>query len=164
MTAPQQAPTSAGFVLGPDEGDAFHWLGSLTLTKLGASRTAGGLSIVDHRVPPGYAPPAHQHRDDEAFYVLEGDFHIRCGDQAWAAGPQSLVFLPRDVPHGFTVSQDGPGRTLLILAPGGFDELVRELGTPTDELRLPGPDVPVPTRARLDAAATAHGITPVPGF
>ncbi len=74
------------------------------------------------------------------------------------------MFLPRDVPHGFTVSQNGPGRTLLILAPGGFDEVVSALGTPASELRLPGPDVPMPDRERLDAVAAAHGITPVHDF
>ena len=160
--APSGAP--AGYVLGPDEGDAFHWLGSLTINKVGAARTTGGLSIVDHRVPAGYSPPAHSHRDDEAFFILDGVFHVRCGDQSWQAGPGSLVFLPRDVPHGFRVSPDGPGRTLLVLAPGGFDRLVAELGTPTTSLELPGPDVALPDRARLDAAAAAHGITPAPDF
>lgn len=159
-TAP---PPQTGYVLGPDEGEAFHWLGSLTLSKVGAARTAGGLSIVDHRVPAGYAPPAHQHRDDEVFYVLDGEFAVRCGTQAWQAGPGSLVFLPRDVPHGFTVSQAGPGRTLLITAPGGFDEVVSELGTPTSTLELPGPDVALPDPARVAAVATAHGIVPAPG-
>lgn len=156
-------PPQTGYVLGPDEGEAFHWLGSLTLSKVGAARTAGGLSIVDHRVPAGYAPPAHQHRDDEVFYVLDGEFAVRCGTQAWQAGPGSLVFLPRDVPHGFTVSQAGPGRTLLITAPGGFDEVVSELGTPTSTLELPGPDVALPDPARVAAVATAHGIVPAPG-
>jgi quercetin dioxygenase-like cupin family protein len=164
MTATQRTGGRTGYVLGPDEGDAFHWLGSLTINKVGRAATAGGLSIVDHRVPPGYAPPGHQHADDEAFYILEGEFSLRCGAQSWQAGPGSLVFLPRDVPHGFSVSQDGPGRTLLILAPGGFDEVVSELGTPADVLQLPGPDAALPDRQRLDAVAAAHGITPVPGF
>ncbi len=164
MDAAQESPAPAGYVLGPDDGDAFHWLGSLTITKVGTARTAGGLSVVDHRVPAGYAPPAHRHADDEVFYVLEGDFRVRCGAQSWQAGPGSLVFLPRDVPHGFTVSDAGPGRTLLVLAPGGFDEVVGALGTPTRDLHLPGPDVPVPDGERLAAVAAAHGITPVPGF
>ena len=77
------------------------------------------MSIVDHRVPAGYAPPAHHHHDDETFYILDGDFSVRCGDQSWQVGPGSLVFLPRNVPHGFVVSDAGPGRTLLITAPGG---------------------------------------------
>ena len=110
-----------GFVLAADEGDAFWWLGSLTINKVGAAASRGGLSIVDHRVPAGYSPPRHiHHGQDEIFFILEGRFSIVCGERSWQAGPGSLVFLPRDVPHGFTVSNDGPGRTLLITAPGGL--------------------------------------------
>ena len=157
------ADLSTGYVLGPDEGDAYHWLGSLTTVKVGTHVTAGGLSIVDHRVPAGFAPPAHQHRDDEVFYVLEGDFAVRCGTKSFQAGPGSLVFLPREVPHGFVVSSDGPGRSLLITAPGGFDEVVSELGTPASGPGLPGPEVALPDPARVAAVATAHGITPAVG-
>ena len=164
MTTTQQQGTQAGYVLGPDEGEAYHFAGSLSINKVLASRSGRGLSIVDHRVPAGYAPPAHRHGDDEAFFILEGDFAVRCGDQSWHAGPGSLVFLPRDVPHGFVVSDASPGRTLLIVAPGGFDEVISELGTPADGLHLPGPDVPMPTLEQLFAVATAHGITPVPDF
>jgi len=42
-----------GFVLGPDEGDPYWWLGSLSINKLTAARTGGGLDIRvrrrDHR-------------------------------------------------------------------------------------------------------------------
>lgn len=50
------SPAPHGFVLGPDEGEPYWWLGSLTLTKVGAGASGGGLDIVDRRVPPGYAP------------------------------------------------------------------------------------------------------------
>jgi len=38
-------------------GEAYHWLGSLTLTKVRAVDTRGGLDLVDHRVSAGYGPP-----------------------------------------------------------------------------------------------------------
>jgi len=79
--------------------------------------------------------------------VLDGQFTVRCGPQTWQAGPDSLVFLPREVPHGFVVSDDGPGRTLLLTAPGGFDELVSDLGTPTIRLTLPSPGGVLPPRS-----------------
>ena len=154
---------AGGFVLAADEGDAYWWLGSLTINKVGAEAAQGGLSIVDHRVPPGYAPPLHVHHgQDEIFFILDGQFSIKCGEQSWQAGPGSLVFLPRDVPHGFTVSSDGPGRTLLITAPGGFDDVIRELGEPAHRLTLPGPDAPMPDPARVKTISEAHGITGVP--
>ncbi len=159
-----QAETSApdstsGFVLASDEGDPYYWLGSLSITKVLGRSTLGGLDVVDHRVPPGYAPPFHVHREqDEVFFVLAGQFTVHCGDRTWAAGPGALAFLPRNVPHGFTVSNDGPGRTLLLNAPAGFADLVHDLGDPATTLELPGPDVPMPDPARAQQLAEAHGI------
>lgn len=108
-----------GFVLAPDEGDPWWWLDSLNLVKLPGSATSGGLDIVEHRVPAGYAPPPHVHaRQDEVFYILDGQFTVRCGERTWQAGAGSLVFLPRGVPHGFVVSGDAPGRTPADQLPG----------------------------------------------
>jgi quercetin dioxygenase-like cupin family protein len=148
-----------GFVLGPDDGDPYWWLGSLTINKVTGASTQGAVDIVDHRIPAGYAPPPHVHsHQDEVFLVLQGQFAVRCGDQHWQAGPGSLVFLPRRVPHGFTLSEDGPGRTLLINAPAGFADLITDLGEPAPRLELPGPDVAMPTPERATAASEAHGI------
>jgi quercetin dioxygenase-like cupin family protein len=153
------ADAAEGFVLGSDEGDAYWWLGSLTINKLSGRRTQGGIDIVDHRVPAGYAPPPHVHSDqDEVFYIIDGQFAIRCGAQHWQAGPGSLVFLPREVPHGFTVSNDGPGQTLLINAPAGFADVVSELGEAARQLVLPGPDVAMPDPERIATISEAHGI------
>jgi quercetin dioxygenase-like cupin family protein len=148
-----------GFVLGPDDGDAYWWLGSLTLNKVTRASTDGNLDIVDHRVPAGYAPPPHIHRDqDEIFYVIDGQFAVRCGDDHWQAGPGSLVFLPRGVAHGFTLSDDAPGRTLLINAPAGFADLISELGQSTTELVIPGPDVAMPSPEHAGEVSEKHGI------
>ena len=152
-------PVTAGFMLDADAGEAYWWLGSLTINKVRGQATHGGIDVVDHRVPPGYAPPRHIHRDqDEIFFVIDGSFQVHCADRTWTAGPGSLVFLPRDVPHGFTVSDDGPGRTLLINAPAGFADLIEDLGEPATQLALPGDDVPVPDPDRAAAISQAHGI------
>ena len=88
---PSVPPSAAeGFVLGPDEGEAFWWLGTLTINKIRGASTAGGLDVVEHRVAPGYAPPRHVHQgQDEIFYLVDGEFVIDCGDQRWDAAPGS---------------------------------------------------------------------------
>jgi quercetin dioxygenase-like cupin family protein len=154
-------PATRGFVLGPDDGDPYHWLGTLTLTKVMGSATTGNLDIVDHRVPPGYAPPRHIHRDsDEVFYLLEGHLDVRCGDDRWQAGPGSLVYLPRGIPHGFVAADDGPARTLLINAPAGFGDLIVALGDAAPALDMPTPDAPMPAPERVAAESERFGITP----
>ena len=128
-------------------------------TQMRASQ--GQLSIVDHRVPAGFAPPPHIHQaSDEAFVVLDGEFEGFCGDQAWRAGPGSLVYLPHGIPHGFTVSAAGPGRIIVVVSPGGFDQFVAAAGQPTSDLRLPEPVAPDP--ALLTELAAAHGIQILP--
>ena len=150
-----------GFVLGPDEGEPFWFLNTLTINKIGGEHSDDGLSVVEHRMPAGFTPPAHVHHGvDEAFYVIEGELTVFCGDDEWTAGPGSIVFLPRDVPHGFRVSADAPARSLIMVAPAGFDRFVAALGEAPTSLTLPHPVEPDP--ARVVALAAAHGITILP--
>lgn len=156
--AESDAGANRGAVFGPEEGDAYWWLGSLTINKV----VGGGMTFVDHLVPPGYSPPLHIHlHQDEVFVITEGRFTMTCGEDTWQAEPGSLVFLPRGVPHRFVVSGDGPGRALIVTAPGGFAELVADIGQPADQLTLPGPDVPMPAPEQIEAASEAHGIQTV---
>jgi quercetin dioxygenase-like cupin family protein len=148
---------TGGLVMAADEGQAFWFLNTLTINKVRSDDSQGQLSIVDHRVPAGFAPPPHIHEaSDEAFLVLDGEFEGFCGDQAWRAGPGSLVYLPHGIPHGFTVSAAGPGRIIVVVSPGGFDQFVAAAGEPARDLRLPEPVAPDP--ARLTQLAAAHGI------
>jgi quercetin dioxygenase-like cupin family protein len=152
---------TGGFVMAADEGQAFWFLNTLTINKVRSDDSQGQLSIVDHRVPAGFAPPPHIHQaSDEALLVLDGQFEGFCGDQAWRAGPGSLVYLPHGIPHGFTVSAAGPGRIIVVVSPGGFDQFVAAAGQPASELRLPEPVAPDP--ALITQLAAAHGIRILP--
>jgi mannose-6-phosphate isomerase-like protein (cupin superfamily) len=158
---PEHNPRNTGLVIAADEGQPFWFLNTLTINKVGAADTEGRLSIVDHRMPAGFAPPPHVHQaSDEMFLVLDGELDGLCGDRPWQAGPGSLVFLPSAIPHSFRVSQAGPGRIIVIVAPGGFDEFVAQAGTPAADLRMPDPVPPDP--ARLAELAAAHGIRILP--
>ena len=160
MTSDSQTRTS-GFVMAADEGEAFWFLNTLTINKVSSGDTEGRLCIVDHRVPPGFAPPPHIHQaSDEALFVLDGELEGFCGDQEWRAWPGSLVFLPRAIPHGFSVSTAGPGRLIVVVSPGGFDQFVAAASEPAQALRLPDPVPPDP--AMLTQLAAAHGIQILP--
>jgi quercetin dioxygenase-like cupin family protein len=152
---------TGGFAMAADEGQAFWFLNTLTINKVRSDDSRGQLSIVDHRVPAGFAPPPHIHQaSDEALLVLDGELEGFCGDQAWRARPGSLVYLPHGIPHGFTVSAAGPGRIIVVVSPGGFDQFVAAAGQPARDLRLPEPVAPDP--ARITQLAAAHGIQILP--
>ena len=160
----QNLTRTSGFVVAADEGQPFWFLNTLTITKVGSDQCRGQMSILDHRVPPGFAPPPHiHHHSDEALLVLDGQLDGFCGDHRWRAGPGSLVFMARAIPHGFTVSYAGPGRIIIVASPGGFDQFVAAAGEPAPDLCLPVPVPPDPARLTRLAAAHAIQILPPPG-
>ena len=117
--------------------DAVWWEGSLMRIK-GAESTGGALGLVDAIFYEGFGPPLHLHHgEDEGFYVLEGAIRFRRGGEDFVAGPGSLVWMPRGVPHAFKV-EPGGARALLLLVPGGFERMFAEGGVPLSE----SPDPP----------------------
>jgi len=127
-----------------------YFLGLPTILHATGQRTNGALGLVEQLMPPGFASPYHTHqREDEAFYVLEGEMAFVC-DGTWTiAGPGTYVFGPRYLPHGFKVLGDAPARMLLLCTPGDFAQFVVEMSEPT-----PAP----PDLARLAALAAKYGI------
>lgn len=88
MSPDSQIKAISGYVKTADEGQAFWFLNTLTIIKVGSDDSQAHLSVLEHRVPPGFAPPPHVHlHSDEAFLIQDGEYAVFCGDQAWTAGP-----------------------------------------------------------------------------
>lgn len=119
--------------------DDDHWfLGTLATVKASTEGTGGALSAVEFLHPRRYATPRHVHHSaDAAFYVLSGFLHGFCGDRSWEAGAGDFVWLPRGVPHGYSVADGDLARTLALVMPGGFDTFVARAGEPALRHELP---------------------------
>jgi hypothetical protein len=79
--------------------------------------------------------------EDEAFYILDGELVVECGERRSTAGPGAFIFLPHGIPHSFVVSA-GPVRGLQITSPAGFEQFITEVGRPAEHLGLPEPSQP----------------------
>jgi len=111
-------------VVKASEGEARWWFSSLAIVKASAADTGGQLTIIEVTEPPGAEAPLHvHHREDEAFWILEGEATFEIGDVVVEAGAGDYLFGPRDIPHRFTVGPNGC-RMLFICTPGGFENLV----------------------------------------
>ena len=136
----QPAPPTP-YLLGPEEGTAWWFLGSLVTLKAGAADTHAGLTVAHFVNPPGFAPPLHRHtREDEMFYILSGRAEFRCAGTSLAAGPGDFVMLPRGLPHTFFVDREAPLESLQLTTPGGFEGFAAQVGVPALERRLPDPE------------------------
>ena len=99
-----------------------------TTVRVRSSDTDGAYCVCEMTTMPRDGVPWHVHdRDEEFYYILEGTYEMRAGDERFTAGMGSLVIIPRDVPHEFRNAGDVPARALMIFRPGGFDELIGEM-------------------------------------
>jgi mannose-6-phosphate isomerase-like protein (cupin superfamily) len=68
--------------------------------------------------PPRLIAPRHvHHKDDEAWYVLEGTLRVQSGDNEIEAGAGSAILVPRGTPHTYWNAGTGRLRYLLIMTP-----------------------------------------------
>ncbi len=99
-------------------------------------QTKGAFSVLTMSTPPGEGTPLHtHHREDEAMYVLEGEYEIQYGDKTVRAGAGSFVFAPREIPHKLTNVSTGQSRILVFVSPAGFEQFfeeINELAQPPD--------------------------------
>jgi quercetin dioxygenase-like cupin family protein len=141
-----------------------QWVGESTVkVLLDAELTGGAFSLFDMRCLKGDASAIHQHsRDDEVFVLLEGLVTFYSGDDHQQVGPDSAVFLPRGIPHGYRVDSD-TARLLFFTAPGGLEVMMRAAGF---DLAEPLPDGWVADVAKVAEGAAAAGVSivgPPPG-
>lgn len=90
-----------------------------------ASRAFGGrLTVIESLSEPGAGAPLHIHPDDEVFHVVEGLVTFDCAGERFEAGPGAIVAVPAGTPHRWSNFSDGPARMMVMLTPGGFEELL----------------------------------------
>jgi mannose-6-phosphate isomerase-like protein (cupin superfamily) len=113
----------------PDGGELLAFGDVKILVRVSGKTSAGAFTLFEE-VPPMVDTPLHVHeREDELFYVLEGEHVFQVGEEEFRAGPGGLVLAPRGLPHAQRRVVAGEGRLLVLTTPGGLDGFFRELAT-----------------------------------
>jgi mannose-6-phosphate isomerase-like protein (cupin superfamily) len=114
-------------------GPCIRYGGQEMHVKLGAPQSNGELTLIEDVIPPGSGPPLHVHeKENESYYVLEGEFEFVCGPDRASGGAGTFVFAPRGLPHRFKNIGTAPGRVLFAFTPAGIEEFFRELGSQSE--------------------------------
>ena len=128
------------------DGPAYWFLNGLNVVLATSESTGGAYSMLHHTGAQGNATPYHLHHvEDEAFYVLEGEFTFICQGEKTVVGPGGYMFLPRGMPHGIRCTGSGSS-TMLILA----------MAEPAHERVLP--PVTAPDLQKLAMLCAKYGI------
>jgi len=96
--------------------------------------TNGKYALWEAIVPPGGGPPPHVHsREEEGFYVLEGEITFRVGEERIVASAGMFANMPVGTPHSFKNESSKPAKMLISLAPAGLEKMFFEFGVPLPE-------------------------------
>ena len=143
----------------PGEGRTIAVVGDVYRFLATGEDTSGKYALFEALVSPGGGPPPHVHsREEEGFYVLEGEITFFVDDQRFVAGAGMFANMPVGTPHSFRNEGGKPARMLISLAPAGLEKMFFEVGVPVP----PGATTAAPPAQeeieRLLAAAPRYGI------
>ena len=135
-----RVPTPAvPFAVHSGEGTALETpTGDVVTIKAATRQTNGSLTVMELVISPKKGPALHAHlREDELWYVFDGDFRFKAGDAMLRVSTGGMAFGPRGTPHAFQNIGETPGRLLVITTPSGLERFFEEFAA-----LLPGPAGP----------------------
>jgi Uncharacterized conserved protein, contains double-stranded beta-helix domain len=128
-------------------------VGEETLVKVSDADSEGLLAFFHLVAPPMSGPARHVHsREDELFYVLEGEIVFELDGTRHTVRPGGTVYLRRGVVHAYQNLRPQRARLLIATTPGAFSGLFVELSAATPPGEFPALDV-------LTAISEKYGIT-----
>ena len=126
-------------------GGALHVFGAEASVKISSRDSGGAYAVMEACTLPNSGPPLHLHqREDEWWYILDGNFLFEIDSNSVHAGPGDTVFAPRGSRHTFQNIGSVPGRTLVTVVPGGLDAFFQEVSTAVPPGTPPDPAVILP--------------------
>ncbi|RAJ80065.1 Cupin domain-containing protein [Chitinophaga dinghuensis] len=125
--------TAKGFVIKANESrfDEKTMLGgkSPNNIKVSAKDTGSALTIFEYIGHEKGGPPLHlHHKQDEIFFIVEGEYLFKVGEDTYTLKSGDTIFLPRKVPHAFAQLTDH-GKMFFMFQPSGkMEDFFRKVG------------------------------------
>lgn len=141
------------------QGPTFAVVGDVYRFLATGDDTNGKYAQWEATVPPGGGPPPHVHsREEEGFYILEGEITFHVGEERIVATAGMFANMSVGVPHSFKNESRHPARMLISVAPAGLEKMFFEVGVPVAQGAT---TAPTPTKREIEkllAVAPRYGI------
>jgi mannose-6-phosphate isomerase-like protein (cupin superfamily) len=151
--------TSHELLLKPNQGTSLSVVGDIVTFKAVSEDTNGQYTLFELRVDPEIGPPQHMHhREDEAFYIQEGELEFQLGDRTVIATPGTFLYSPKGHLHSFKNLTNQRAKMLVWCMPAGIEKYFVEVGVPVDDPEAPSRPATPEAINRVLAAAPKYGI------
>ncbi|MHC4956138.1 MAG: cupin domain-containing protein [Planctomycetota bacterium] len=141
----------------PGSGKTYIVVGDTYECLASGEDTDGAFALFHADVPAGHGPPLHTHtREDESFYILEGEINFTAGGEQQVASAGTFVFAPRGIAHRFENASGKPAKMLIQTTPAGIEHFFDEVAQPAEDAARPPSEAYI---QHLVESAARHGIT-----
>lgn len=145
-------------MVSPGLKNSYWYIGHLMSILISSRDTNGAFSLIHGYEIKGLEPPPHIHtKEDESFYLLNGEINYTVGKEIFKARKGDWMYLPKMIQHSFQVQTD-EAEVLIHLSPGGFEEYFREMSEPAKGLYIPPRPQGPPDVKRIVETASKYGI------
>lgn len=160
MTTTTPAATAGRLLHRPLATGPAYWGPGDRYTFLVTGEESGGAYFaMEAYVPPGGGPPPHTHtREDETFYLLEGQIEFLLGEETIVGGVGDFVNVPRGTVHCFRNTGTETARMVLTFTPAGIEGFFEETLEPAPTASQDVPDNVEEVAARYVEAAPRYGM------
>lgn len=109
--------------------------GEYIAVRLSSRDTNGRYAIVESVADPGSAAPKHLHLyEQELFVIVAGKYRIAVANRVFEASTGTSVTVPKGAPHSWRNISDVPGRMVVVLTPGGFEQCIQTIRNSPPEM------------------------------
>jgi quercetin dioxygenase-like cupin family protein len=118
----------------PKQGSTVSLVGDVYRFLATGEDTNCKYSLIEALVGPGGGPPPHVHsREDEGFYILEGELTFTVNGERLLATAGMFANMPVGTPHSFKNETNKPAKMLVSVTPAGLEKMFMEIGVPLAE-------------------------------
>jgi quercetin dioxygenase-like cupin family protein len=113
----------------PPQGRTLAVVGDVYRLLATGEETNGAYALLEAVVSPGGGPPPHVHsREEEGFYVLEGEIVFLVGEERMVLSAGMFANMPVGTRHAFRNESSQPAKMLISVAPAGLERMFLEVG------------------------------------
>lgn len=154
---------SQGVLVPPGQGASYWVLGDLYTFKAVGEDTGNAYALTEILVQPGNGTPLHIHsREDEAFYIQEGEMEFQLGEEIIVTTAGTFLHSPKGQLHRYANIGTKPAKMLCWVTPAGFEKFFAEVGVPVVESLATPPAVSPAVIEKVMATAPKYGLEIIP--
>ena len=152
-----------GLFVQSGHGHSYYFGQDLYTFKAIGEETGEAYALCEAIVAPQGGTPPHRHtRENESFYVQDGEIEFQLDDRTVVATAGTFLYSPKGQLHRFTNTTATPAKMLIWVTPAGFEKFMAEIGKAVNDQITVGASLSPEDLDKILTTAPKYGIEIIP--